>query len=137
MLRRPASPPSATSTTTEPGPSSGHALRLLDDLPQPVFADEGTGAQPVGPGLRFERHSDRLQTVGLSSIGKVELSVTISARLSEGEAQRLLRSVAGYVVSANYRLEAGEIVRHEDHSYQLVEGRHGVLLLRTSDEETV
>lgn len=109
---------------------------MTDDLPQHVSADAGTAAQPVGPGLRFERCGDRLQTVGLSSIDKAELSVAISAQLPQAEARRLLRPLAGYIVSANYRPEAGDILRHEDRCYRLVQSRRGLLLLRASAEET-
>ncbi len=80
--------------------------------------------------LRIERLGNHLQTVGLSSIEKPEMSVSVSVELPVDWARRLLFSVAAYLVSANCRFEAGETLCQEGRSYRLEQARGGVLRLR-------
>lgn len=79
--------------------------------------------------LGFHRDSGRLQTAGLSTIGRVELSVELSEELVEAAAGRLLVSVASYVVSTNSGLEAVELLRSEGHFYRPVEDSSRIIFV--------
>lgn len=74
-------------------------------------------------------------TLGLWSIDRNELSVVIDASLSEEAGERLLRDVAGYVVSAGTFLDPGEVVEVAGERWEAMRGWQGSLLLRRAPAE--